>query len=530
MSIWVRQIPPGDGFSADDLRQMQAQGVTPEAIQEQVETFKHGIPFLQLHRPCTVDDGITVIAPHRFAELSATHAVATATGRSLKFVPASGAASRMFRLLLTFNQRYAQVDAHQLRTEAQQQEADYPNFLQCLRQFKAFAFYDDLRAVMARNGVELDRLYNQGQYKESLDYLLTPKGLNYANLPKALLKFHRYPDHCRTPLEEHLVEAAAYTRDAHGVARLHFTLTPAHLEAVQHYLARVRSRYESFGVQFDVTFSFQSGSTDTIAVDLQNRPFRDQHGQLVFRPAGHGALLANLHALDGDLVFIKNIDNIVPDRLKDHTYVYKRVLGGYLIEVQNQIFTYLRQLLGENVDEQTLAQMLAFVKRTLSVLPPSDFEQQPRRAQRDYLVSRLNRPLRVCGMVPNAGEPGGGPFWVRHSDGSQSVHIVETSQVDMQAPEQRRIVAAATHFNPVDLVCGVRDYQGRPFNLMLFSDPKTGFISRKSHQGRDLKALELPGLWNGAMTHWNTVFVEVPLSTFNPVKTVLDLLRPQHQP
>jgi hypothetical protein len=408
-------------------------------------------------------------------------------------------------------------------------DAERQNLLRCMSHLKQLAFYDDLQALLAQAGLNLETLLAHGQYASILEYLLTPKGLNYADLPKALLKFHRYADHCRTPLEEHLVEAAAYTQDREGAARVHFTVTPAHQEAVSGYLEAVRSRYEQAGVQYEVTFSTQKPATDTVAVDLENRLFREQHGRLVFRPAGHGALLENLQVLAGDIIFIKNIDNVVPDHLKEETYLYKRALGGYLIEIQNRIHTYMHRLALQNVDEPLLTQIFTFARETLSIVPPLGLEYQSRPAKIQYLAAVLNRPLRVCGMVQNAGEPGGGPFWVQHADGSLSLQIVETSQVDMQADKQRAIVAAATHFNPVDLVCGVRDYQGRPFDLRQFTDPYSGFISIKSHEGKALKALELPGLWNGAMAQWNTVFVEVPLSTFNPVKTVLDLLRPQHQ-
>jgi hypothetical protein len=363
-----------------------------------------------------------------------------------------------------------------------------------------------------------------------LAYLLPPQGLNYANLPKGLLKFHRYADHCRTAFEEHLVEAAAYTRDANGVARLHCTITPEHYATASAYLEAVKSRYEAAGVRYEISFSTQKMSTDTIAVDLENRPLHDHQGQLVFRPAGHGALLANLADLQGDIICIKNIDNVVPDRLKDVTYTAKRLLGGSLVALQQTIFAYLQQLAGEDVEAQRLGQMFAFARQQLCIVPPADMAQRPPQEQRRFLFTQLHRPLRVCGMVKNAGEPGGGPFWVEQADGSLSLQIVESSQVDMRSAEQRAGFAAATHFNPVDLVCGVRDYRGQPFELPRFVDPTTGFISQKSHAGRDLKALELPGLWNGAMAYWNTVFVEVPSLTFHPVKTVLDLLRQEHQP
>ena len=365
---------------------------------------------------------------------------------------------------------------------------------------------------------------------ELLAYLLTPRGLNYANLPKALLQFHRYAGHCRTPLEEHLVEAAAYAQDSQQVARLHVTVAPEHTEAVQAHIEAIRSRYERAGVRYDMSLSTQSPATDTIAVDLENTPFRDEHGQLLFRPGGHGALLANLEALAADIVFIKNIDNVLPDHLKETTYGYKRALGGHLVALQQQIFLYLKKLASGAVDAALLHEIWAFAQQQLSMTMPQGGLHTPQHEQIRLLFDRLNRPLRVCGMVRNAGEPGGGPFWVEHTDGSMSLQIVEASQVDTASPEQRAIFAASTHFNPVDIVCGVRDYRGQPFHLTQFVDPDTGFISRKTYAGRTLKALELPGLWNGAMAHWNTVFVEVPLSTFSPVKTVLDLLRPEHQP
>ena len=515
-------------LSTADYEELRARGLSEETIQAQVSLFVQGIPFTNLARPCTVGDGITVLTSQELEQYATIYAEAAQAGRAMKFIPASGAATRMFRSLLSCMHRFEHIREDQV-AKAASADRECQELLHWMRGLPQFAFYDDLQAVVARQGLDLDALTAQGRYTEALASLLTPQGLNYANLPKALLKFHRYADHCRTPLEEHLVEAATYTRDSTGVARLHFTMTPAHQDAAMALLESVRGRYEQTGVRYVVTFSTQKPSTDTIAVDLQNRPFRDQQGCLVFRPAGHGALLENLQALEGDIVFVKNIDNVVPDHLKEVTYTYKRALGGYLVALQKQIFAYVRQLVSQQADDRLLAQIFAFLRTPLSTVPPAGIEHQSRSTRMAYLLSVLQRPLRVCGMVPNAGEPGGGPFWVQHADGSQSVQIVETSQVDMDNPEQRALVAAATHFNPVDLVCGVRDYQGQPFNLLQFSDPNTGFISIKSHEGRELKALELPGLWNGSMAKWNTVFVEVPLGTFSPVKTVLDMLRPEHQ-
>jgi hypothetical protein len=502
-------------FSQADIHQIMTRGQTPEAVLSQIEIFKRGIPYTKLHRPCTVDDGITVLQQSDIEALETLYAQAVAAGRVTKFVPASGAATRMFQALLSY---------------CEQQGAADSNVLQFINNLQRFAFYNDLQAAVHRDGGAVEAYLASGQYAELLAYLLTSKGLNYANLPKILLKFHRYGDHCRTPLEEHLVEAATYAQDRHQVARLHVTVTPAHAEAVRAHIEASRKRYERAGLRYEISLSVQSPATDTVAVDLDNNPFRDEQGRLLFRPGGHGALLANLQALAADIVFIKNIDNVVPDRLKDVTYRYKRALGGYLVRLQQQMFAYLEHLAAGRVDAGLLEEILAFARQALAIVVPPELQHAPQPEQIRFLYERLNRPLRVCGMVRNEGEPGGGPFWVEHPDGSLSRQIVEASQADTALPEQRALLAASTHFNPVDLVCGVRDYRGQPLDLQHFVDPDTGFISRKTYAGRPLKALELPGLWNGAMAHWNTVFVEVPLSTFNPVKTVLDLLRPEHQP
>lgn len=506
-------------FSKEDIQYITARGQTPDIILSQIEVFKKGMPWAKLHRPCTVGDGITVLQPSDIEALGALYATAASAGRVTKFVPASGAATRMFQALTAIYEQQEPVDSKNCQ-----------DVLQFANHIKHFAFYDDLQALIVNHGGELETLLSHSQYTELLAYLLTPTGLNYANLPKALLKFHRYADHCRTPLEEHLVEAAAYTQDCHQVARLHVTVTPEHAKAVQAHIEASRGRYERAGIRYEVTLSGQSPATDTIAVDLDNTPFRDAQAHLLFRPGGHGALLGNLQALAADIVFIKNIDNVVPDHLKESTYRYKRALGGQLVALQQQVFSYLAKLAAGRVDDALLGEILTFARQQLAIMVPAELQHTQRQEHISFLMDRLNRPLRVCGMVQNVGEPGGGPFWVEHPDGSLSRQIIEASQIDTVSPEQRAIFAASTHFNPVDLVCGVRDYRGRPFDLSQFADPNTGFISYKTYAGWPLKALELPGLWNGAMAYWNTVFVEVPLTTFSPVKTVFDLLRPEHQP
>lgn len=512
----------------EDLAFLREHGHTEETILDQLARFEKGVPFAVLQRPCTVGDGITVLQPDDLDRYAALYTEAAVAGRVTKFVPASGAASRMFHSLLACLESYARLDTQTLVAKSARDE-NLRDLQQLLEGLPRLAFYHHLQAAMAADGLDLDTQLAQGQYRACLEYLLTEKGLDYANLPKALLQFHRYADHTRTPLEEHLVEAAAYAQDRHGVARVHFTTTVAHQEMMQAHFERVRHRYERDGVRFAVGFSVQKPSTDTIAVAPDNSPFRNRQGRLLLRPGGHGALVQNLHELAGDIVFIKNIDNIVPDHLKHETYVYKRALGGYLIDLQQQIHAHVQRLCAGVVTESRLDEAFAFASQALALEAPPHLTEQSRQKRLDYLIAQLNRPLRVCGMVPNTGEPGGGPFWVRHADGSSSRQVVETSQVDMQDEEQRAIVASATHFSPVDLVCGVHDYQGKVFDLRRFVDPDTAFIAHKSYQGQGIKALEWPGLWNGGMAYWNTVFVEVPLSTFNPVKTVLDLLRPQHQ-
>jgi hypothetical protein len=504
--------------------------MTEENIRTQIDTLQRGFPYVKLHRPCTIDDGIKQMTPAEVMRFSALHTEAAQSGHLMKFVPASGAASRMFQALLNFYQEEQTSHPQPSTAAADRIEAGSPEVLRFFQDIKRFAFYDDLQAVVAMHGQSLDSFIADRRYQDVLSYLLTSKGLDYANLPKGLLKFHRYADHCRTPFEEHLVEATATVRDRHGVARLHFTVPQEYQASVAQYLDHVRPRYELAGGHFDITLSPQKPSTDTIAVDLEHRPVRDQNGQLLFRPAGHGALLENLHDLQGDIIYIKNIDNIVPDHLKHETNASARMLGGYLVALQEDIFRYLRQLEAPQSEGQSLQHIFAFARDILSIVAPEQIMHGCKQSQVDFLRQALNRPLRVCGVVRNTGEPGGGPFWVEDEAGGISLQIIETSQVDPQDPEQQAILAASTHFNPVDLVCGVRDYRGRPFALRGFRNPNTGFISLKSYAGMPLKALELPGLWNGSMAHWHTVFVEVPLQTFHPVKTVFDLLRPGHQP
>lgn len=515
-------------LNGDDVREIEARGMTAAQISGQIETFKKGFPFTKLLRTCTLDDGIASLKEDDLERLDKKYANTSFRGRAMKFVPASGAASRMFKVLSAVHARSGKIDKKEAVSQAEKGDADYQSLLEFMKRLKQFAFYEDLRNVMSRDGKDMETCRSDGDYKTILDYVLTSRGLDLAGLPKGLIPFHRYSGHSRTPFEEHLVEAKAYTKSENGTVRIHFTVSPEHESAIKEHIENVRGRYENQGVRYETGFSCQKPSTDTIAVDLDNRPFRDREGRILFRPGGHGALVENLDELRGDIIYIKNIDNVVPDRLKPETYIYKRALGGYLIELQSAIFDYLKRLTTGDEDEALNKEVFDFIKDRLSIAFPDDRMQ--RFTRREYLISRLNRPLRVCGMVRNVSEPGGGPFWVEHEDKTSSIQIVERSQVDMESGEQKSIFQSATHFNPVDLVCGVRDYTGRAFDLKNYVDHNTGFISKKSKDGRELKALELPGLWNGSMAYWNSVFVEVPLITFNPVKTVMDLLRKEHQP
>jgi hypothetical protein len=402
--------------------------------------------------------------------------------------------------------------------------------LQFLTDIRRFPFYADLHEVMARDGFSLDTVIEQGHFKILLQYLLTDRGLNYASLPKGLLKFHFYPGGCRTSFEEHLCEGAHYLANQGGACRVHVTISPEHEKLFHRLVQEVKPLYEEqWGAHYDIEFSYQSRSTDIIAVDADNRPFRDKNGRLLFRPGGHGALLKNLNNLKGDLVYIKNIDNVAPDHLKEPTFTCNRILGGYLVELQQEVHHWLR-VLREAVSEDFLAQGEEFCRRRLFITLADTYQSWSGQDKRAYLLKKLRRPIRVCGMVPNTGEPGGGPFWVEGPDKGLSLQIVEQAQVDFADAGQDAIWRAATHFNPVMLVCALRDEEGHPFDLRQYVDQDAYFISKKSKDGKVLKALELPGLWNGAMADWITVFVEVPGATFCPVKTITDLLRPEHQP
>ena len=503
----------------EDKELLAKKGISEEKIAEQLACFEKGFPFLKLSAAASVENGGIMRADEKESEqyLAAWDAYKAGDKKIVKFVPASGAASRMFKNMFEF-----------LGAEYDKPTTDFEK--KFFDHIHDFAFYNDLNAACLDNtGKNINALLSEHNYKAVVSNLLESAGLNYGALPKGLLKFHRYADGVRTPLEEHLVEGALYAAGKTGEVNVHFTVSTEHRALFEKLVAAKAAEYEAkYGTTYHISFSEQKPSTDTVAADMENKPFRDKDGKLLFRPGGHGALIENLNDLDADIVFIKNIDNVVPDRLKGDTVTYKKLLAGVLVTLQKQAFEYLELLDGGHYSHEQLETIIRFVQQQLRCRR-TDLKELEDADLVIYLRKKLNRPMRVCGMVKNVGEPGGGPFLAYNPDGTISLQILESSQIDMNDPEKKAMFEKGTHFNPVDLVCAVRDYKGNKFNLLKHVDKATGFISYKSKNGKDLKALELPGLWNGSMSDWNTVFVEVPLSTFNPVKTVNDLLREQHQ-
>ena len=506
-------------INENDKALLRRKGISEEKLQQQLECFKKGFPYLKLHAAASIDNGILRPTPEEEAAcLKAWQEyTADAAHRVVKFVPASGAASRMFKDMFAF----ADADYDTPQTDFEKHFFDH---------LHEAAFFEALdKACLHLYGKNIDSLLAEGAYKPIVQAMLKPEGLNYGALPKGLLLFHKYDAGARTPMEEHLVEGALYARQQNGDVHIHFTVSPEHRPLFSALIDEKKAAYEkAFDAHYHVDLSEQKASTDTVAANADNTPFRNADGSLLFRPGGHGALIENLNDIDADVIFVKNIDNVVPDRLKDDTVRYKQLIAGVLVQLQAQVFAYLKKLESGKYTMADLREMLQFVQKKLFTKNPETKLLEDTELA-IYLEKKLNRPIRVCGMVRNVGEPGGGPFLAYNADGTFSLQILESSQIDMSDPEKKAMFEQGTHFNPVDLVCAVKDFKGRPFDLPKYVDPQTGFISHKSKDGKELKALELPGLWNGAMSNWNAVFVEVPLSTFNRVKTVNDLYRPQHQ-
>jgi uncharacterized protein DUF4301 len=535
---------------------LRAHGIGEERALAGLRIFREGQKHTRLERPCTLNDGIVRLSPAEMENLSAGYAEAAGNGRVMEFVPASGAATRMFKGLVAVLNR-ADTPTFAALMKESSHGGDAKETVDWFNGLRAFPFYEALRETVAQGGRDPDALYAAKEYRPFLQALVGTKsasqnetpdprsgthGLRFAERPKALIPFHRYPQGPRTALEEHLDEAVGLVRDAHGLCRLHFTVSPEHEQAIHATLDAARRKYEGAGIHFQIGLSQQKPSTDTLAADQDNAPLRNPDGSLNFRPGGHGALLENLHRTGGDIVFIKNIDNVVPDRLRPVTLAYRQALGGCLVRMQERVFAYLERLrdpegaAGKDVAGYAalVEEAAHFAEQRLGSAPPEALrppatDAQSLAAKAAYVIKALDRPLRVCAMVKNQGEPGGGPFWVRSKDGGLRPQIVESAQVDPGSSQQRKIMEASTHFNPVDLVCGLRNGKGEQYKLQDFVDTEAYFITAKSKDGKTVKALELPGLWNGSMAYWNTIFVEVPVETFNPVKTVNDLLRPNHQ-
>ena len=506
-------------FNETDKQLMAQKGITESVIEAQLKRFETGFPWLKLEAAATVGNGITRLDDKRQAQCIKAWKEFQSGGATIeKFQPASGAASRMFKNLFAFiNEGKSQPD-----TDFERQ------FFEGISQF---AFYSQLNKTcvnLYQNNV--GELVEAGRYADVLRALLLSQGMNYGSLPKGLLKFHRAAaGTVHTPLEEHLEEGAQYAADSRRRVSIHFTVSPEHRAGFERLIkAKVPLMEKVWGVKYDISLSEQKASTDTIAVNMDNTPYRDADGNLLFRPAGHGALLENLNERDADVVFIKNVDNVVPLRLRSVSTRYKKVIGGYLVMVQRQIKRYLETLDKGNVKTADLKAMLRYVNETLCTTSAATAAMDDE-ALAAWLRDKFDRPIRVCGVVPNEGEPGGGPYLAYNADGSASPQILESAQINPDDAAAVEMMRSGTHFNPVDLVCYIKDYKGVKFDLRKFVDPETGFISVKSKDGVDIKALELPGLWNGSMSNWNTIFVEVPIDTFNPVKTVNDLLRRAHQ-
>lgn len=514
-------------FSENDLKQLRAKGISEQEIQSQLNLFNDGLKFMNVVRPATVGDGIKSLTDDAMEAAVGLFDKESGKYSMSKFVPASGAATRMFKDLYEFMENYSASNEDYLKYLSNRSSESVYFFFENLHYF---AFYEDLRDLLEEKyQMDIDRLLEKNEFSMILKALISDEGLNYGKMPKGLIKFHNYRDFSRSAAEEHMLEAKLFIESKKKIVKLHFTVADEFMTAFKAHIAEVAHIHqEKYHVKYDISYSTQDQSTDTIAVDMNNEPFRNEKGKLVFRPGGHGSLINNLNNLSEDIIFIKNIDNIVPDRLKPESAKYKKVLGGLLIKYQQQIFNYLQSLDEAEVSEQMMTKIQKCVLNELHIKLPVDFAGLAKDEKIKVFKSLLNRPIRVCGMVVNEGEPGGGPFFVRNPDGIESLQIVESSQIDLKDAKIDKIIQKSSHFNPVDLVCGIKDYKGKKFDLLKYVDKDAAFISCKSSNGRELKALEWPGLWNGAMSNWNTVFVEVPAVTFNPVKTVNDLLREEH--
>ncbi|OPY87071.1 MAG: hypothetical protein A4E71_01255 [Smithella sp. PtaU1.Bin162] len=498
-------------LSPKDIRQIKAAGISPAGVEKQLAAYRQGAGCLKLNRHCSVGDGIIFVSPGQRKKLIDLYESEAGGHKLIKFVPASGAASRMFSGWFSASEKGGFGSAELNR-----------KFFRDLQKLPFFPLIAGSKAG--------GKLLKRKDVKGLLEFILGKDGLNYGNLPKALIPFHRYPEGVlRTPLAEHLAEATGYAADAAGNVNLHFTLSAEHRPAVTKYLQEILAGYENvYREKYNITLSDQSASTNTITVDANNQPLRDAKGRLVFRPGGHGTLLKNLNDLDADLIFVRNIDNIAPEVLSRKAVPFRKMLGGMALRIQKENFAFLRALEEEKTNSLRIDEIVRYCADVLYIKFPRGFIRLSGKEKSRIVFSLLNRPLRICGMVKNDGEPGGGPFWVEEKNGAQTLQIVESGHVDKKDSGQQSIWLQSRYFNPVDMVCCIRNYRGKKFVLDKYVDKDAYLITTKNEKGKTFKALEMPGLWNGGMAYWNTVFVELPLTVFNPVKTVYDLLRSEH--
>jgi hypothetical protein len=513
-------------FSDKDIQQIQSKGITIEQVNAQISRLKNGMSYSNLMAAGTIGKGIESYDKHDINGFIKLYEVKQGSLSIVKFVPASGAATRMFKFLFQFIKKFKPSK------ESIEDYAERNNdalIIPFVSNLEKFPFYNEVISKMKQINSDFDSLSENEKQLQFVKTMLDEKGLNYSFLPKGLLPFHKYNDVAITAFQEHLFESTLYA-SSNGKANLHFTVSGNHHSYFTEEFNRIKQNLEKeTSTSFNVSYSYQKEATETVALTKENTIFRNNDDSILFRPAGHGALLENLNDLNNDLIFIKNIDNIVVSDQNIEVSNYKKLLAGVLLEAQQNVFSYLHKLDEANLTETDFKLMVLFLRYRLNVPINSNFENYTSEEKITYLKTKLNRPIRVCGMVKNEGEPGGGPFWVKDKNGKISLQIVEFAQIDFSRRSQQELVYKATHFNPTDLVCGVKDYKGKKFDLMQFFDPEAAFITMKTQNGIDIKALELPGLWNGSMAYWNSIFVEVPLETFNPVKTVNDLLKPAHQ-
>lgn len=514
-------------FTENDIKQIKTKGLTVQQVKSQIELFKTEIPFANVAEAAIIDNGIISLSDTAIKENVARFEAEKNDLDLVKFVPASGAATRMFKFLYKFLKEY---NPEEQSINSYINKSKLKEMSLFMVGLEKFPFYEQVIERLKSNGVDFDSLTDSKKIFHFAQTMLDESQLNFGNQPKGLLPFHQYhSSHISTAFEEHLYEAALYA-STDNKAELHFTISERYKDKFDEEFKRIEEYVEnSTGVSFNISFSYQHESTDTIAVTLDNEPFREEDGSMLLRPSGHGALLRNLNAIDADIIFIKNIDNVVVKDYKHQVAKYKKVLAGILLKLQSQAFEYLKHLDKESIINEDLHRIEIFLSEDMCIKISSEYKKYSDTYKIEYLKEKLNRPIRICGMVKNEGEPGGGPFWVRDMHGNLSLQIVESAQINLKNKSQKDILTNATHFNPVDLVCGVKNYKGEKFDLENFVDHNAAFITMKTKVGKDLKALELPGLWNGSMAYWNTIFVEVPIITFNPVKTVNDLLKAPHQ-